>query len=147
MGEKYKLWCVEEGNQKMIISHDVTFNENEMYHSLKRRLNASRENKEVGNQVELEVESLEVESQIKDTKIGRQPQELEFTEEEESTDEYNIAKDRPTRVTRLPTRFRLNNIVSFALIVVEDIVDFKERNYKEAMGSKDSVEWSKAMEK
>ena len=58
----YKLWYVEEGNQKMIISRDVTFNENEMYHSLKRGLNASRENKQVRNQVELEVEQLEVES-------------------------------------------------------------------------------------
>ena len=58
----YKLWCVEDDNQKMIISRDVTFNENEMYPSLKRGLNASKENKGVRNQVELKVEPLEVES-------------------------------------------------------------------------------------
>ena len=66
---------VEEGNQKMIIICDVTFNENEIYHSLKLGLNASRENKEVRNKVEVKVES-----QIEDTKTGRQPQEPEFTE-------------------------------------------------------------------
>ena len=69
----YKLRCIKEGNQKMIISCDINFNENEMYHSLKRGLNASRENKEVRNQVELKMEQLEVESQIKDTKTGKQP--------------------------------------------------------------------------
>ena len=47
----YKLWCVEEGNQKMIISHEITFNENEMHYSLKKGLNASRDNKEAISQV------------------------------------------------------------------------------------------------
>ena len=117
-----------------------------MYHSLKRRLNASRENKEVKSQVKLEVEPLEVESQIEDTKTGMKPKELEFTEKEQSVDEYSIARDRPRRVTRLPARFRLNDMVSFALTVAEDIVDSEPRNYKEVMGSKVNVEWSKAME-
>ena len=37
-------------------------------------------------------------------------------------------------------------MVSFALTVAEDIVDFEPRNYKKVMGSKDSTEQSKAME-
>ena len=57
----------------MIISRDVTINENEMYHSLKRRLNIRRDNKEVRSQVELKVEPLEVKSQIKDIGTRRQP--------------------------------------------------------------------------
>ena len=80
---------------------------------------------------------LVVESQIKDTEIGRQPQEPdEFTEEEESMDEYSIARDRLRRATRLPVRFRLNDIVSFALTITEDIVDSKPRNYKELWEAK-----------
>ena len=50
------------------------------------------------------------------------------------------------RVTRLSTRFRLNDMVSFALTIAEDIVDFEPRNYKKAMGCEYSVEWSKVME-
>ena len=128
----------------MIISHDVIFIENEMYHSSKR--GASRENKEIRSQVEFQVEPLEIESQIEDTEIGRQPQEPEFTEEEESVDEYNIARDRPRRVIRPPVGFRLNYMVSFALTVAEDIVDSESRNYKKVIGSKDSMEWLKSME-
>ena len=109
-------------------------------------MGGGRKIKKLRNQVELEVEPLEVESQIKDTEAGRQPQEPEFTEDEESMDEYSIARDRLRRVTRLPVRFRLNDIISFAPTVVEDIIDFEPRNYKEAMGNKDSTEWSKAME-
>ena len=55
-------------------------------------------------------------------------------------DEYSIARDRPRRVMRLPTRFRLNDMVSFALTIAEDIVDSEPRNYKEAMGTKYSTE-------
>ena len=36
--------------------------------------------------------------------------------------------------------FRLNGMVSFALIVAKVIVDFKPKNYKIAMGSKDCAE-------
>ena len=92
---------------------------------MKRELSASRENKEVRNQVELEVES-----QSEDTEIRRQPQEHEFTEEEEFVDKYSISRDKPTRVMRLP--FKLNERVSFALTFAEDIVYFEPRNYKEA---------------
>ena len=109
-------------------------------------MGGGRKIKKLRNQVELEMEPLEVESQIKDTKAGRQPQEPEFTEDEESVDEYSIARDRLRRVTRLLVRFRLNDIISFAPTVVEDIIDSEPRNYKEAMGNKDSTEWSKAME-
>ena len=37
-------------------------------------------------------------------------------------------------------------MVSFALTVAEDVVNSELRNYKEAIGTKDSTEWSKAME-
>ena len=55
-------------------------------------------------------------------------------------DDYNIARDRPRRVTRLLERSRLNDMVSFTFTITKDIVDVKPRNYKEAMGSKDSME-------
>ena len=60
-------------------------------------------------------------------------------------DEYSIARDRPRRVTRLLARFRLIDTIFFTFTIVEDIVDFEPRNYKEAMGCEDSAEWSKAM--
>ena len=107
---------------------------------MKKGLNASRDNKETISQVELEVEPLKVEYQIEDTKTGRQPQEPEFTKEEKFVDEYSITKDGPRKVTRLLERFRLNDMVSFALIIAKDIVDSEPRNYKEAMGCKDSAE-------
>ena len=49
-------------------------------------------------------------------------------------DEYSIARDRPRRVTRLLARFRLIDTIFFTFTIVEDIVDFKPRNYKKAMG-------------
>ena len=130
----------------MIISHDVTFNENEMHHSLKKWLNVNKDNKKAISIVELEVEPLQVESKIKNIKTERQLQEPNFTEEEESVDEYIIARYKPRRVTRLLVRFSLNGIVSFALTIAKDIMDSEPRNYKEAMRSKESVERSESME-
>ena len=34
----------------------------------------------------------------------------------------------------------------FSLTVIEEIVDSEPRNYKEAIGNKNSAEWSKTME-
>ena len=47
---------------------------------------------------------------------------------------------------RLPTKFTLNDMVSFALTVTKDIVDFEPKKYKDSIGSKRCVEWSKTME-
>ena len=86
-----------------------------------------------------------MESQIEDYPNRKELQEPEFTEEDESVDEYCIARNRPRRVTRLLARFRLNDMVSFTLTIAEDIVDYKPRNYKGVMRSKDSAEWSKGV--
>ena len=50
------------------------------------------------------------------------------------------------RVTRLSARFKLNDMVFFALTIGEDIVNSEPRNYKEVMGCEASAELSKAKE-
>lgn len=49
----YKLWCIEAGSTKRIMSRDVTFNESEMYRSYQRM--------QVGTEAKKQHDSVEIE--------------------------------------------------------------------------------------
>ena len=86
---------------------------------------------------ELKVESTNDErsSEVKDQKAFRHT-ELEG---------YQLAKDRERRVSKVPKRYGIADLVSYALMVANDVSGEEPISYKEAMRSKQISEWLTTM--
>ncbi|KAE8700517.1 hypothetical protein F3Y22_tig00110556pilonHSYRG00215 [Hibiscus syriacus] len=142
----YKLWCMEPGQQKCIISRDVVFDESKManLHSYVTKNNVTKD----GIPIEVELQQQQTLTD-QGTVLNDQHEEVENqqeTEPETRLDDYNLVRDRQRRTIRPPERFGHADMISYALSVAEEIEEADPNNYKEALKSKERDKWAKAMD-
>ena len=66
---------------------------------------------------------------------------------EESTQDYYLARDREMRTIKPPKRYGHADMISYALIFGKEIKDQEEpQSYDKAISSKDNSKWIDAME-
>jgi hypothetical protein len=82
----------------------------------------------------IEVEHVDVELRIPD-QVEEEAQDVEDTEEDEETvDDYLLARDRPRRVIKPPQMLGYANLIAYALISTSEVLDEEPRDYKEVIG-------------
>ena len=130
--KRYKIWSINRKPTKTFISRDVVFDEEALTQSRVETeiTNTSSEEKEV---VELEVES---------PKEAKQHPKQTHSE----LKGYQLARDRVRRTIKMPERYRVADLISYALVVVESETSEEPATYKQAMRSKDKGRWVSAME-
>ncbi|KAL0537750.1 hypothetical protein IC582_026735 [Cucumis melo] len=164
----YKLWCIEKGMNKCIISRDVTFNETEMPYCVKEQqkqqtgdhvVTEVRIASEVRPSIDLDNQPLLV-SEIEDTQQsefdGIQSQqerilidEGAFIEESSSNNDlqnYQLTRDRVQRERHAPIRYGYADLVAYALTCAADSIEAEPLTFKEAIVSDSKKQWKDAME-
>ncbi|KAL0366969.1 UNVERIFIED_CONTAM: Retrovirus-related Pol polyprotein from transposon TNT 1-94 [Sesamum radiatum] len=133
----YRLWARSQPGLKIIISRDVTFNELEM------PCLSDTSNKETYFNIENTFNKIDLNPQ--DNQQGEeieeeenQPRNTTRDDTERHNNDYQLARDRVRRETRIPSRFR-----DFDLALNTE--DLEPLTYEEALGSKNSEQWKQAM--
>lgn len=144
----FRLWCMEKGQPRVLISRDVVFRESEMYHSEKV---SSQKQQKGDERVQLEMETLKGQPAPDAQERSPKPTQERNTEAEVKTDtevqnddylqNYLLARDRERRPIREPVRFGHADMVAFALIAAEEVEGDEPRSYSEAVNGKQSQEW------
>ncbi|WJX42094.1 hypothetical protein P8452_29365 [Trifolium repens] len=136
----YKLWKMEPGGSKFIISRDVTFDETRM----------GMKCKDLETRPETGVERIQLE--VEPSTDEREEEEEETLEPVESgsqtitAPDYQLARDRERRVITPPNRYGYADLICYALNAAEEVQDSEPKNFREASESIDSKDWLKAME-
>ena len=161
----YRLWCMDKGHPRVLISRDVVFKESEMYH-LKED---SSKGKAVWTQesVQLEVESGAGSSsagrgrpllgstgaEVERPEHGSSGARVKTQGEEQEADimhldlqDYLLSRDRERRVSNPLNRVGCADMVAFALNVAEHIEGSEPKSYVDAVNRKHSKEWTTAMQ-
>ena len=127
----YKIWSINGKPTRTFISRDV-FDEEALTQSRveTKITNPSSEEKEV---VELEVES---------PKEAKQHAKQTHSELEG----YQLARDRVRRTIKMPERYEVADLISYALVVTENETSEEPATFKQAMRSKDKQIWVSTME-
>lgn len=144
----YKLWCLEPGYNKCIISRDVIFDETQMaklhdYTTSKPSVSEEKTRFEVellanqNSRIDHSLTEREEDTEIQTT----QPQ----TTQHEVQNQYMLARDRQRRQIKLPRRYAQADIVAFALNIASVIDDYEPGIFKEAVNSSSSRYWKAAM--
>ena len=131
----YRLWSMEPGEAKVIISRDVVFDETKYYKDLvgeKSNVQAAPRDKGV----EIEVERA-VDKQIEEDDA--------VLEGDSSFRHYQLAQDRERREIRPPTRLGFADMTAFALISAANIGEDEPISFREAVDSKHGDLWIQAI--
>lgn len=129
----YKLWCIEKGYEKCIISRDVVFNEEEMP---MKKTEVQKDHKD--NPIEMQYVGVHLDQDESDMS---QLEDLTEDSSNEVENSYQLAGDRKRRDIRPPQRFAYADIS-----VSKDIEDSEPESYKEATTCEDRSLCIKAME-
>lgn len=134
----YKLWRMEPGEPKCLISRDVVFDESRM---------ASRDknqNQQVKSSDDTQIEVELLPNQRSNEAV--QPNEAVDDHSGQNTEnDYNLVRDRARRVIVPPERFGYAELIHYALTVADELQESEPSNYKEAMSSTRNKEWLEAM--
>lgn len=138
----YRLWCIEPGNGKVIISRDVIFWEHDL--PFKSPKTSEPENVVMS---EIEVEAEAVQQDGADSNIDSQTQPTTSTQSDSSKTpgSYRLARDRGRRVIKPPARYSDAEFLFFCLITDEEIEYSEPSSYEEAVESKEYKKWMQAM--
>ena len=124
----YRLWCPDL--KKVIISRDVTFNENALLHSGKEA--ASSSSSHAGDDLESTTEKTEFEFQAPNTgqknvspSTSISPSQLPTMLDPDDVD-YSIARDRLRREVKQPKRYSEADLVVYALTVAKETDEGRE---------------------
>ncbi|CAJ2637310.1 unnamed protein product [Trifolium pratense] len=134
----YKLWKMEPGGSKFIISRDVTFDETRM----------GMKCKDLEKRPEMGVERIQFE--VEPSTDEREKEDETQVPDESGSDEttvpdYQLARDRERRVIRPPNRLGYDDLICYALNAAEEVQDSEPKGFREASESIDSQDWLKAM--
>ncbi|KZV37190.1 hypothetical protein F511_15110 [Dorcoceras hygrometricum] len=140
----YKLWCIEPGQKKTIISRDVTFNE--IVFPLKPNFSdtyigdSNLKTSTTRVEVELPVNQSETEGGAQSELSGHD------TEEETGVDDYQLTRDRQRRAAKPTQRYGYADLITFALNVASDVDKEEPATVSEALNSQEREKWQRAME-
>ncbi|KAL0360855.1 UNVERIFIED_CONTAM: Retrovirus-related Pol polyprotein from transposon TNT 1-94 [Sesamum radiatum] len=133
----YRLWVRNQPGLKIITSRDVAFNELEMpclSDTSNRETDFNIEN--TFNKIDLNPQDNQQGEEIEEEE--NQPRVTTRDNTEHHYNDYQLARDRVRRETRIPSRFR-----DFDLAL--NVEDLEPLTYEEALGSKNSEQWKQAM--
>ena len=134
----YKLWKMEPGGSKFIISSDVAFDETCMGMKCK--------DLETSSKVGIEKIQFEMESTTDEREGEDQTPVLDESEGQEIIDlDYQLARDRERRQINPPVRYSYADLICYALKAVEELQDSEPKNFREALESNENKDWLKAM--
>ncbi|KAH9804147.1 hypothetical protein KPL71_002018 [Citrus sinensis] len=136
----YRIWCIDGKPSRIIVSRDVVFDEGSMLQ-----------------------QKVETELTISEQPTNHKPNlEVELTDDHKDTDEesksydnksrslemnnYQLARDRERRVIKMPKKYGIADLISYALNVAEEVIGEEPSSYKQAMNSRDKTKWLSAME-
>ena len=60
-------------------------------------------------------------------------------------DNYQLARDREIRVVKLPKRYGIADLISYALMVANEVTGEEPESYNQVMNSKDKMKWLNVM--
>ncbi|KAL1536502.1 hypothetical protein AAHA92_29144 [Salvia divinorum] len=164
----YRLWCVEPGNHKIIISRDVVFSESEMHFKTtsqtqsnkgKSLASANSDNSEaqVENQSDLggefesgnadiEFESGDADIDVSSDEDGNDRQTNTQVDAQADLRNYQLARDRVRRTNiRPPAKYVDSEMLYFALCVAEQVVFSEPETYQAAINGPENDRWLQAM--
>jgi len=141
----YKLWKLEPGETRCIISRDITFDENRMTMLSKEQ----KDNRSSCESTNFEVEHSEILDHDSGNTIDHTDQGEAGDNEELATQHdlsnYQLTRDREKRVIKPPKRYGHADIICYALSVAEEIQNTKPKTWREAIKSEDNQLWLQAM--
>lgn len=120
----YRLWCVEEGKQKVVIKRDVTFVEHIMPYL--EKLDEEKDK----DPTQVEVESVDkfrepiaaTNSQSDSVPVDSGSDTDEDTTQGDDLSDYQLARDRTRRVNRRPpSRYAEADIISYVLCTAKKL--------------------------
>ena len=154
----YRLWCFDSKSKKIILSRDVTFNEDALLSSGNQTVSSTNTSNLQGTseKVELELKSrvpkVDVSSSstdefsITDRSDDRDRDESITSPIQPQQDDHLIARDRPRRQIKRPARYADDNLTAYALSVAQEVNDgIEPTSYTEAISCADSSKWLIAM--
>ena len=127
----YKIWCIDGKPSRTLINRDVVFDEEAM---LQQKVGTEIEISEPLHRSKLKVESRD---NLKESEEMIKPH-----QESNKTSElvnYQLARDREMRVVKLPKRYGIANLISYALMVADEVIGEEPESYKQAMNSRDKL--------
>ena len=139
----YRLWCVEPGNHKIIVSRDVVFTETEMPFFK-------------GQQVAVESEAVNMDNNKPEVESGESDDDTEPIQHEAPSQDtsqgspvdlrnYMLTRDRARRVPKQAAKYSDSEMLFYALCIAEEVEYSEPATYKDAMNSKEWESWMKAM--
>ena len=94
---------------------------------------------------EVKEHNFEVESSEEKKTAERDPKPCQKTNITSQMNDYQLTRDREKRVIKLPKRYGIADMISYALAVAEEVIGEEPVSYKQAMGSKIREKWLDAM--
>ncbi|KAL0403976.1 UNVERIFIED_CONTAM: Retrovirus-related Pol polyprotein from transposon TNT 1-94 [Sesamum radiatum] len=132
----YRLWVRNQPGLKIITSRDVTLNEHEMpclNNNPRKEIDFNIES--IFNKIDLNHQDNQQGEEIEEE---NQPRNIAGDDTEHHNNDYQLARDRVRRETRIPSRYKDFDLA----LTVEDL---EPLSYEEALGSKSSEHWKQAM--
>ena len=160
----YRLWCMEPGYRKCIISRDVVFNELEMGYnrdfaeSKKKSVevepfNLEMENHNSGsgdwlrtdNDIQGRNDDDEAQNDIDDVQDLQSDSEMQNEVQNDDDSGYMLTRDRVPRQRRAPDRYGYAELLAYSLVAASEVLDDEPKSVSTALASKDSKKWLDAM--
>lgn len=114
------------GYKRVLIIRDVVFNECEMANLVHNKMLSSNE------KVETPDPEIETDCELKPNEYTSIHENHLHSSGQSTYDDYNLIRDRAKRVIKPPERFFYADLISYALLVSENLDDLEPRDYKEA---------------
>jgi len=127
------------------VSRDVVFNEVEMAYKTKPSMVQSSTN--LSKETDFEKLNFEVETEDKHAKTQavNWPLDEEKSEEGEQEADYVLTRDRTKREIKQPKRYGYVDLIAFALVAVNEVLEEDPKTIKAVLASKEKEKWLSAM--
>ncbi|KAH9753275.1 hypothetical protein KPL71_015010 [Citrus sinensis] len=127
----FKLWTLNGKPSRILISRDVTFDEEQMLQlKVETEIEATETEEEENARQKVEhSESCETSEQPSDkSKERKKPSELEI---------YQLARDKERRAIKMPKKYGITDLISYTLTVADEVNGVDPLSYKEVMNCED----------
>lgn len=113
----YRLWCIEAGNQKCIISRDVVFNENDFTMNKSVR-DAGNKIEDLDSKFQMEIETMYNQSN-ENLEAVIEVATLDKYESSQYQQDYCLTRDRKRREIKPSCKFGFAYIIAYAFSVLD----------------------------